>query len=525
VAKHRNQHNDILKTASQIFCCKGFPWLASTSVVLFYGFYLFVTHRQLLTSDFFGHVWMALEEREGGLGSSTNSVIPAGYPILLNLLHGFGLDYMTSGRLLTLIAAVPFLAFVWLGASLWGQFPWAGLVAWLLTTTSYPVILSLATPQYDIVALALALPLMTLVFKPDPAPHEFLLAAFFAGLACGIRYIFIQSFVPLTILLLLFSHPISWGKRIREGVMILAGLVVGLFPEIVFALRAGHIPFQNSSKYYLTLLVGETNFSMTGTQLRNIPSTFEYIMTHFNQILYKWGPVYVCYVAFFVMVPAAIWWISGRIGTKVNQETIRPDIRRRFAALLIFETILLVPVSLRQPLPYYIMPMLLGISFMIVAIPIVRLARVNVLAVGFVITCVVAISIFQVRSAVVRLQQFNQFFLARNSVIAEELYGLGIRDSAEVLNLAAPFELYWPYGDKSPLLYYTNKEPGWLSLTNTLGQKRPFIYQITKDVLAKFRIVLTKPLSPELKNELLPGFRLVKQIRGMQMYQSAASTN
>src|SRR5581483_9659802 len=202
-----------------------------------------------------------------------------------------------------------------------------------------------------------------------------------------------------------------------------------------------------------------------------------------------------------------------------------PDIRRRFAALLIFETILLVPVSLRQPLPYYIMPMLLGISFMIVAIPIVRLARVNVLAVGFVITCVVAISIFQVRSAVVRLQQFNQFFLARNSVIAEELYGLGIRDSAEVLNLAAPFELYWPYGDKSPLLYYTNKEPGWLSLTNTLGQKRPFIYQITKDVLAKFRIVLTKPLSPELKNELLPGFRLVKQIRGMQMYQSAASTN
>ena len=40
------------------------------------------------------------------------------------------------------------------------------------------------------------------------------------------------------------------------------------------------------------------------------------------------------------------------------------------------------------------------------------------------------------------------------------------------------------------------------------------------------RIVLTKPLSPELRNEFLPGFRLVKQIPemgGVQIYQQSAA--
>ena len=104
-------------TVVEVLHWKAPPWLASILVVSLYGFYLFATHHHFLVNDFFGHVWMALEDREGGLGSSTNTVIPAGYPILLNLCHGFGLDYMISGRVLTLIAAIPLLAFVWLGAS------------------------------------------------------------------------------------------------------------------------------------------------------------------------------------------------------------------------------------------------------------------------------------------------------------------------------------------------------------------------------------------------------------------------
>jgi hypothetical protein len=524
MVKHYNRRNRTLETVPQILHWRGLPWLASLSVVLLYGFYLFATHHQLVLNDIFGYVWMALEEREGGLGSSTNTAEPAGYPILLNVFHAFGLDYMTAGRILTLIAAVPVLAFVWLGASLWGELPLAGLVAWFLTATSYQMMLSLATPQPDTIALAMVIPLITMAFKLDRSPGQLFVAAFFAGLACGIRYIYIQSVVPLTILLLLFSHPMSGRKRIQQAIIILAGFTVGLLPEIIFAFWAGHIPFQNSSKYYLTLSVGETNFFMTGTQLRNMPSTPEYIMTHLSKILYACGSAYVRNVALFVIVPAVIWWLSEEIGTRVNQEKVRPDIRRGFAALLLFETVLLIPISLRQPLPYYIMPMLLCISFLIAATPIVRLFALNKLALGVLILCLSAISIFQVRLATVTLQNFKHL-LARNSVIAGELYGLGIRDSAEVLNLAAPFELYWPYGDKAPLLYYTANEPGWLSLTNTCRQKRPFIYQITEDVLTKFRIVLTKRLSTESKNESLPGFRLVKQIGSVQINQSTADTD
>jgi hypothetical protein len=524
MAKHCNRRNDILQTVPQILHWRGLPWLASISVVLLYGFYLFATHHQLVLSDILAYVWMALEEREGGLGSSTNTVEPAGYPILLNVFHAFGLDYMTAGRILTLIAAVPLLAFVWLGASLWGELPLAGLVAWFLTATSYPLMLSLATPQPDTIALAMVIPLITMAFKPDRSPGQLFVAAFFAGLACGIRYIYIQSVVPLTILLLLFSHPMSGRKRIQQAIMILAGFIVGLLPETIFAFRAGHIPFQNSSRYYLILLTGKMDLSMAGTQLRDVHSTLEYVITHLREILYAWWPPYVRNVALFVIVPAVIWWLSDKMGARVNQDNVRSDRRRGFAALLLFETVLLIPISLRQPLPYYVMPMLLCISFMIAAVPIIKLAGVNKIPFGFLIICLSAISIFQVHSAVLTLQNFNRL-LVRNSLIARELYGLGIRDSAEVLNLAAPFELYWPYGDKSPLLYYTAKEPGWLALTNTLPQKRPFIYEVTRNVLTRFRVVLTKALSPEIKNEILPGFQFLKQIGGVQIYQSAAGTD
>ncbi len=519
--KQFNRQKDILETVPPILRWKGLPWLASISVVSLYGLYFFAAHHQLVVNDFFGHVWMALEDREGGLGSSTNSVIPAGYPILLNFFHSVGLQYMDAGRLLPLITAVPLLVFIWKGASRWGELPWAGPVAWLLTATSYHFLLTLATPLPDIVALSMAMPLMVLALKPDRSSRILILSAFFAGLACSTRYTFIQSVVPLTILLLLFSHPVPWGKRIREALIIAAGLTVGLLPEIIFALRAGHIPFQNSSKYYLTLLVGETDFLMTGTQLRNMPSTFEYLTNHIGEILYAWGYTYAYNVTIFVIVPAAVWWFTEEIGTALKQEKVNAHIRRELIALLVFEAVLLIPISLRQPLPYYVMPLLLCISFMIVAIPIVKLAGNNRLVLGVLILCLSVVSMFQVRSAVLTLE--NNRLVAFNSVIAGELYGLGIRDSAEVLNLVAPFELYWPYGDKSPLLYYTAKEPGWLSLTNTFGQKRPFIYQITKNVLKKFRIVLTRTLSPTEKKEFLPGFEFVKQIGGVHIYKSAIS--
>jgi hypothetical protein len=517
-----NRHNGILDSILQILRWKDLPWLASISVVSLYGFYLFATHHQMVVNDIFGYVWMALEEREGGLGSSTNSLIPAGYPILLNLFHTFGLDYMSAGRVLTLLAAVPLLAFIWQGASLWGELPCAGLIAWVLAATSYQMILSLATPLPDTIALAMAMPLITMVFKPDRSSRQLFVAAFFAGLACSLRYFFIQSVAPLTILLLLFSYPISWTKRLREAVMILAGFIAGLLPEIIFAIRAGHIPFQNSSKYYLMFLTKEYDWTLTGSQIRNMPSTFRYIMTHISTIVPAWGSAYIRNVALFVIIPAVIWWTS-EIATRVNQENVRLGLRRRITALLLFETLLLVPISLRQPLLYYHMAILLCISFMIAAIPIIRLASTNRLALGSFIICLSAISILQIRSALLTLQ--NSHVVARNSVIAGQLYGLGIRDSAEVLNLAAPFGLYWPYGDRAPLLYYTEKEPGWLSLTNTFGRKRPIFYQVTPDVLTKFRVVLTDPLSPEVKNELLPRFQLVKQIWGVQIYQPAASTH
>ncbi len=517
--KQINRQKDILETVPPILRWKGLPWLASISIVSLYGLYFFAAHHQLIVNDFFGHVWMALEERERGLGSSTNSVIPAGYPILLNLFHSFGLQYMDAGCLLTLIAAIPFLVFVWKGASRWGESPWAGPVAWLMTATSYHFLLTVATPLPDIIALSMTMPLMVLVFKPDRSSRILVLSAFFAGLACGIRYTFIQSVVPLTILLLFFSRSVPWGKRIREALIIVAGLTVGLLPEIIFALRAGHIPFQNSSKYYLRLIGGEADFLMCGTQLRNMPSTIDYIIRHSDKILPAWGYGFIYNFVIFVLVPAAILWLTEECGAKMKQERMNAQIRRELISLLIFETILLIPISLRQPLPYYVMPLLICISFMIAAIPIVKLAGMNKLALGFLIICLSAASIFQVRSAALTLE--NNRLVAFNSVIAGDLYGLGIRDSAEVLNLVAPFGLYWPYGDRSPLLYYTAKEPGWLSLTNTLDQKRPFIYQITKNVVAKFRIVLTRPLSPGEKREFLPGFEFVKQVGGVQIYKSA----
>jgi hypothetical protein len=500
---------------------KGMPWLASLGVVLLYGVYLFATGHQLLVNDFLGHVWMALEERERGLGSSTNTVIPAGYPILLNFLHAFGLRYMDAGRVMTLIAAVPFLFFVWRGASRWGEVPLAGLVAWLLMATSYQFILTIATPLPDLIALSMASPLIALAFRRDRSYGALIASAFFAGLACGIRYTFIQSVVPLAVLLLSFSHPIPWKKRAREALMIGGGLIAGMLPEIIFALRAGHIPFQNSSKYYLTLLVGETNFSLTGTQLRKMPSAIDYVIMHSGKILPAWGYEFISNVAVFVLVPAALWYAAEEIGARLGQGKIGARIRREYAAMLIFEAVLLIPISLRQPVPYYVKPLLLCITIMVAAAPIAKLMSSNKVLAGALAIALSAMSILQVRSAVHAIN--NDMRGPFNNIIAKELYDLGARDSAEVLNLAAPFELYWPYGDRSPLLYYTLKEPGWLSLTNTLGSKRPFIYKITKSRAENFGFLLTRRITPYVVEEYFPGFELVRNVGGVRIYRSVTS--
>lgn len=556
---HPTWNNSSLRKATQLVDWPWLPWIVSAVMVLIYGFYFFALRHQLVTNDFFGYVWMALEDRENGLGSSTNSVIPAGYPILLNLFHAFGLNYMNAGRLLTLVAAIPLLSLVWIGASRWGEVPWAGPIAWLLTATSYHFILTAATPLPDLIALSLTIPMVVLSLKPDRSPQTLVFSAFFAGLACGIRYFFIESVVPLAILLLLFSHPSPWRKRLRDGFFIIAGLIVGLLPEIIFALRAGHVPFQNSSKYYLTVLVGEADFSMTGTKFRNMPSTFEYVRTHIDKVLTAWSTGYAQNFGTFVVIPTAIWLLAEGVGKLLKKEKVKVQIRRELILLLVFEAILLIPFSSRQPLPYYVRPLLLCFSFMIAAIPIVTLAGINKATASAVVICLCVFSISQVRSAMLTLpsddpqwfaitsgdagqenlfadQKFRRMKLLDaykkhippsnrqitfNSIVARELYSLGVRDSVEVLNLVAPFELYWPYGDRSPLLYYTAKEPGWLSLTNTFRQKRPFIYEITKTTVSRFRIVLTRPLSFADKDEFLSGFEFVKQIGRVQIYKSA----
>jgi hypothetical protein len=203
----------------------------------------------------------------------------------------------------------------------------------------------------------------------------------------------------------------------------------------------------------------------------------------------------------------------------LRQEKMNVQIQREVVLLSIFEAILLIPFSLRQPLPYYVTPLLLCISFIIVSVPVIRLAGINKATASAVIICLSIFCVYQVHSALLTLSNNRQVVF--NNIVASELYSLGVRDSAEVLNLAAPFYLYWPYGDKSPLLYYTAKEPGWLSLTNTFGQKRPFIYTITKATVSRFRIVLMRPILSVEKDEVLSEFELVKQIGGVQVYEAA----
>ena len=534
------------------------PWIASAVIVFIYGAYFFESRHQLLTNDFFGYVWMALEERENGLGTSTNRVIPAGYPILLNLFHAFGLNYMNAGRLLTLVAAIPLLSFVWIGASRWGEVPWAGPLAWLLTATANPFILTAATPLPEFIALSLAIPILVLSLRPDRSPWILFFSAFFAGVACGVRYFFIESVVPLAVVLLLFSHPIPWKTRLHDGFVVIAGLIVGLLPEIIFALRAGHVPFQSASEYYLTLLTGESDFFMLGTQLRNMPSTLEYMRNHSHKILITWSSGYAQKFASFIFIPMAIWLVAEGIGKLLKKEKVKIQIPRELILLLVFEAVLLIPFSLRQPMPYYVKPLLLCISFMVAAIPVVKLAGINKAMASAVVIGVCVFSITQLRSAMLTLTSNDPLWFASisgdggqenlfadqtrrmklldaykkhippsnrqitfNNIVARELYDLGVRDSVEVLNLVAPLELYWPYGDRSPLLYYTAKEPGWLSLTNTFRQQRPLIYNITKTAVARFRIVLTPPSSSANKDEFLSGFQFVKQVGGVQIYKSA----
>ncbi len=515
---HKSANNEF-QTAPRLLCWRGFPWVISTAAVALYGCYLFSTHRKLVVNDLFGYVWMALEERNKGLGRSTNSVMPAGYPILLNLVHACGVSYMNAGRALSLVAGIPLLAFVWLGASMWGQFPWAGLVAWYLTITSYGVLLSLATPLPDLIALSMAFPLITMLPKADRSVCQLFIAALFAGLACCLRYVFIQSVVPFTVALLLVFGPQSLQGRFKQAGAILGGLVAGLLPEIIFALRAGHIPFQNSSKYYLRLLTGEADFFKVGTQLRGMKSTFGYMADHLAQIVPVWALAYLRNVALFALAPAVIWWFSTKCSTGVNQEERYADTHRRMGVLLAFQAALLIPISLRQPLPYYATPILLSVASVAASLPLVRLVSGSRFLVGVLVLILVALAIVQMRIVAIKFAQYGHF-AALNSAIAAEIRRLGVRDSSEVLNLVTPFDLFWPYGERSPLIYYTPGEPGWLALTNTLERERPFIFQLTKDNLARFRIVLSRSRPSGSRNELLSGFMFVKQIDGIDIYQA-----
>lgn len=496
-----------------------FPFAISMGTALIYGCYLFLTNHYLVVNDFFGHVWMALEDIENGIGSSTNVVIPAGYPIILNILHSLGLDYMSASRLLTLLSFGFVLFFIWSSSSKAAETYWAGALAWLLTATSYHFLLTAATPLPDMAAFSMAIPLIMIGASPNRSRQSLFFAGILAGLSCNLRYNFLQSIVPLSIVFVLFVHPTPWKNRCRDALCIIAGLFIGLLPEIVFAFKAGHIPFQNASKYYLTLLTGETDFLMTATQLRQMPSTFDYIIQHKDIILPLWIKGYLRTTMVYILPPSALWGIAEVIAKLSHRVIFDYITRRRLTALLILNSLLLIPISLRQPLPYYFAPIPASIAFIAASIPLARLIAVNKTIMAFVIAIVVIASALQINSARSYLSLYKNSYLSFNNAVASALYDSGIRDSAEVFNLLNnPFDLYWPYGDKSPLPYYMIKEPGWFSLINTFPQKRPFIYAITPDILKRFKAVLSHPLPSHIQSAYLSDFKMVKQIGSIQVY-------
>ncbi len=495
-----------------------FPFVVSMSAVLIYGSYLFFTTQYLIINDFFGHVWMALEDMENGIGSSTNVVVPAGYPIILNFLHLLGLDYMSAGRFLTLLSFALVLFFVWISSSRAAETYWAGIFACLITATSYKFLLAAATPLPDMAALAMVIPLIMVSFDQDRSQRSLFLASMFGGLSCNLRYSFLQSIVPLAIIFLLFVNPAPWRERWRNAQICIVGLIVGLIPEIIFALKAGHIPFQNASKYYLTLITGETNFLMNATQFRQMPSTVAYVFKNKHVILPIWFQGYISTVMIYILTPAISWGILEVIGRVSKQQFFNYILRRRLAALLVLNLLLLIPISLRQPLPYYFSVIPASISFIIIAILLGRLInnKKEILALVFVI--LIIMSLLQLNKAMSRLHD-EKSYLSFNYAVARTLYDYGIRDSAEVINLLDnPFILYWPYGNKSPLPYYILKEPGWYSLTNTFSEKRPFIYNITPKVLEQFKAVLTRSVPETIQAEYLSDFQMVRKIGYVEIY-------
>lgn len=498
------------------------PLFVSAGTALIYGSYLFLTNHYIVVNDFLGHVWMALEDVENGVGSSTNIVIPAGYPILLNFLHSAGLSYLSAGRFLSVLSFAFVLFFVWISSSKAAETHWAGILAWLLTAASYHSLLAAATPLPDMVAFSMAMPLITIGLSKNRSLLSLFFAGIFAGLSCNLRYNFLQSIVPLFIVFVLFVHPVPLKTRCREALIIIAGLFTGLLPEIVFALKAGHIPFQNASKYYLTLLTMETDFKMNYSQLRQMPSTLDYIIRHKNIILPLWIKGYLSAITVYIIPPTAFWGISEIIAKKSHSFFLDTHIRRRIIALLMLNSLLLIPISLRQPLPYYFAPIPASMTFIAVVIPLTRVIAFNKTLLALVIPAVFITSALQINAARSYLTMHKMEFIAYNNAVANVLYDSGIRDSAEVFNVSDKLlDFYWPYGNKSPLPYYIVKEPGWFSIANTFPQKRPFIYTITPETFQRFKAVLTQPVADQAHAEYLSDFKMIKQIGSVQIYISS----
>lgn len=89
-------------------------------------------------------------------------------------------------------------------------------------------------------------------------------------------------------------------------------------------------------------------------------------------------------------------------------------------------------------------------------------------------------------------RRFPQMIYGREEVlqIADVLVESGITDPTEVLNLAGPFTIYWPYGKMAPVWYYRLKEMGWVSTCNFFPKERPFLYDLTEKNINKFSAIL-----------------------------------
>lgn len=491
------------------------PWVVSSISIFIYGYYLIRTDKFIYVNDFAGHVWMALEERENGIGSSTNLVIPAGYPIILNIAHLFGFSYMMCGRIISLLAAIPILSIAWTATTKISRTAWTGPIAFVLMFMSRNFLLSVATPLPDLIALAMAFALIGNALNRYHSTTSLFISCMFAGLACTLRYNYLQSFLPLSVFLVVIINLTVWKQRLRKVFILISGIFIGLSPEIFFALRAGHVPFQNASKYYLTLITGETNYAMNGTQFKNMPSTIDYILAHFDKIAHAWINGYLKTSLRFIIPLVVIWMLIELLGRHYTQFQTKARMRTILLSLICFEALLLIPISLRQPIPFYVYPMVSLIPIIAGSILLVKIGDQSRILAGSITILLLLFSIWNVDKVLTKLEKTNKQNV-KNSLIASVLKKNGISDSSEVIDLTGNFLLYWPFGDKAPLLYYTFKEPGWLSLTNTIQEKRPFLYSLTPEILKQFKAVLTSQ-QIGLDLEFYYGFRLVDPIEGVQI--------